>query len=257
LGALHALEPGHGKTVVAAYLVGSHGTPRHALLLGLIVTLTHTAGVYALGLITLYASQYVVPERLYPWLGLISGLLVAALGVSLLWRRGVDLVRARRHVATPHTHAHDHPHPYAHAHAYSHTSPQHGMTPQEHARAHDHQHHGHHHAPLDGTVSFRQLLALGITGGIVPCPAALVVLLSAVALQRIGFGLLLIVAFSAGLALVLIAIGLMMLYAQRFMARWQGDGLLLQRWLPLTSAALITCFGLVMVVQAIGITGIL
>jgi ABC-type nickel/cobalt efflux system permease component RcnA len=104
-------------------------------------------------------------------------------------------------------------------------------------------------------VSWRQLLALGITGGIVPCPAALVVLLSAVSWQRIGFGLLLIVAFSAGLATVLVAIGLLMVYAQRFMARWQGHAARLTRWLPLTSAMLITCVGIAMIVQALGSGG--
>jgi ABC-type nickel/cobalt efflux system permease component RcnA len=127
----------------------------------------------------------------------------------------------------------------------------------QHHGDHHHSHQHHQHAVPDGTVSLRQLLALGITGGIVPCPAALVVLLSAVSLQRIGFGLLLIVAFSAGLAMVLVAIGLLMVYAQRFMARLQGDGAMLTRWLPLTSAALITCVGIAMVIQALGSAGVL
>jgi len=115
----------------------------------------------------------------------------------------------------------------------------------------------HHHPQPGETVSFRELLALGITGGIVPCPAALVVLLSAVALQRIGFGLLLIIAFSVGLAAVLIAIGLLMVYARRFMSRFQGEGLLITRWLPLTSAATITVLGIAMVMQALVAAGVL
>ena len=106
-------------------------------------------------------------------------------------------------------------------------------------------------------MSFRELLALGITGGIVPCPAALVVLLSAIALQRIGFGLLLIIAFSVGLAAVLIAIGLLMVYARRFMSRFQDEGPLITRWLPLTSAATITVLGMAMVMQALVAAGIL
>jgi len=106
-------------------------------------------------------------------------------------------------------------------------------------------------------VSFRELLALGVTGGIVPCPAALVVLLSAIALQRIGFGLLLIIAFSVGLATVLIAMGLLMVYARRFMVRFQGEGLLITRWLPLTSAATITVLGMAMVMQALVAAGVL
>jgi nickel/cobalt transporter (NicO) family protein len=115
----------------------------------------------------------------------------------------------------------------------------------------------HHHRQPGETVSFRELLALGITGGIVPCPAALVVLLSAIALQRIGFGLLLIIAFSVGLAAVLIAIGLLMVYARRFMSRFQGEGPLITRWLPLTSAATITVLGMAMVMQALVAAGIL
>src|SRR4029077_15038284 len=88
-GAIHALQPGHGKTLVAAYLVGSRGTAWHAVLLGVIVTLAHTAGVYALGAVTLYASRYVLPEKLYPWLGAISGLIIVVLGVWLFLRRWI------------------------------------------------------------------------------------------------------------------------------------------------------------------------
>jgi nickel/cobalt transporter (NicO) family protein len=95
------------------------------------------------------------------------------------------------------------------------------------------------------------LLALGVTGGIVPCPAALVVLLSALSLQRVGFGLLLIVAFSIGLAAVLIAIGILMVYAHHLMQRVHGDGVLITRWLPLASAAAMTGFGMAVTVQAL------
>jgi nickel/cobalt exporter len=264
LGAFHALEPGHGKTVVAAYLVGTRGTARHALSLGLIVTATHTAGVYLLGVVTLYASRYVVPERLYPWLGVLSGLIIAGVGCALFLRR-----YARGETTHTHGHTHGHGHLHAHGHTRAHT---HGHT-HGHAHTHNHSHHHdlapdqasvhahgvhHHHHPQPGeTVSFRELLALGITGGIVPCPAALVVLLSAIALQRIGFGLLLIIAFSVGLATVLIAIGLLMVYARRFMSRFQGEGLLITRWLPLTSATTITVLGMAMVMQALVVAGVL
>jgi ABC-type nickel/cobalt efflux system permease component RcnA len=245
LGAFHALEPGHGKTVVAAYLVGSRGTAWHAFALGCIVTVTHTAGVYLLGLVTLYASRYVLPERLYPWLGACSGLLIAGLGGWLLFRRYAERGHRPPHL---HTHTHAHPHPHIHSHGHGH-----------HHHYHQESGHGHQHHPEEPSerVSYRELLALGVTGGIVPCPAALVVLLSAIALQRVGFGLLLIAAFSAGLATVLIAIGLLMVYARHFMARFQGEGPLIRRWLPLTSAATITVFGLAMVVQALVAAGVL
>ena len=225
LGAVHALEPGHGKTVVAAYLVGSRGTAWHALVLGLVVTASHTAGVYLLGAVTLYASRYIVPERLYPWLGVASGLTVAGLGIVLFLRRYRG--GSRRH---SHDHAHDDHHHHAHGHQ-------------------------HHHPGAD--VSLKELVALGVTGGIVPCPAALVVLLSALALGRLGFGLVLIVAFSVGLAAVLIAIGLLVLHARRFMARWRGEGVLLTRWLPLTSSVAITGLGLAIAAQALRTAGIL
>jgi ABC-type nickel/cobalt efflux system permease component RcnA len=244
LGAFHALEPGHGKTLVAAYLVGSHGTMKHAFLLGLIVTGAHTAGVYLLGAVTLYASQYIVPERLYPWLGVVSGVLIASLGAVLLVRRylGKDWLSSHdHHHHADHSHGSDHHHHYHHHH-------------------HDHSHdqgHTHNHHDLNRQVSHRELLTLGVSGGIVPCPAALVVLLSAVSMQRIGFGLLLIVAFSVGLATVLITIGLLMVYARQFMSRFQVNSRLTTRWLPLTSSAFIFVFGVALTLQALQTAGIL
>src|SRR5262249_54276191 len=125
LGAFHALEPGHGKTVVAAYLVGSRGTARHALILGLIVTASHTAGVYLLGGVTFYASQYVVPERLYPWVALASGLTIAALGLWLFWRRF-------RGGSSEHGHHHHGGHHHDGGLAHSH-----GPVAHDHARGHE------------------------------------------------------------------------------------------------------------------------
>ena len=246
LGAFHALEPGHGKTVVAAYLVGSRGTARHALILGLIVTASHTAGVYLLGGVTLYASRYIVPERLYPWLGAVSGLIIAGLGFALFLRRYAGRDEHHGHEHHGHDDAHDHVH-HHHHHGHGHGD----------AHEHGHGHGHHHHLPAGQTVSLRELFALGITGGIVPCPAALVVLLSAVALRRVGFGLFLIAAFSVGLAAVLIAIGLLMVYARRLMARFQGEGRVVTRWLPLTSSAVMTVLGLAIAGQALMAAGIL
>jgi len=231
LGGLHALEPGHGKTIVAAYLVGSKGTARHAVLLGMIVTVSHTAGVFALGAITLYASRYIVPEQLYPWLGALSGITIAGLGCYMLLRRLTG-------TATDHSHA-----PGA--------SHGHWMfwkrTTSEESECN----------PVQSTptpaqaVSLTQLFTLGITGGIIPCPAALVVLLSAFALHRIGLGFFLIVAFSLGLAAVLIGFGMLMVYARRFMTRLQIDGPLTRRWLPVASSAFITVLGLMLAAHAL------
>jgi len=257
LGALHGLEPGHGKTIVAAYLVGSHGTAYHAVVLGLIVTAAHTAGVYALGAVTLYASRYIVPEQLYPWLGAISGLLIAGLGSYLFLQR-----YAGREIGHSHGPGGAHQHYFEHVHDHDHDHGDHHLLTHAHVHVpgghgHSHDAHAHQEHPVvPDTVSFRQLLALGITGGIVPCPAALVVLLSAVALNRTAFGLYLIVAFSLGLAAVLIAVGLMMIYARRFMSRFRSEGPLTTRWLPLASAAVITFLGVAIAIRSLVAGGI-
>jgi ABC-type nickel/cobalt efflux system permease component RcnA len=183
-GAVHALEPGHGKTFVAAYFVGVQGTAREAILLGLIVATTHTIGVFAIGLLTIFGSQFILPEDLYPWLTLASGLMILALGVRLLAMRSRGLAFLRRFSVRPHDHDHDHDH-------------------------------HHHHAPEPGPSPWRGLIALGLADGLTPSPSALVVLLAAVSLDRIGLGILLIVAFSIGLAAVLTLVSLALVYARR------------------------------------------
>jgi ABC-type nickel/cobalt efflux system permease component RcnA len=206
-GAAHALSPGHGKTIVTAYLVGRRGTVRHAGLLGLIVTITHTIGVFTLGLVTLALSQFIVPDRLYPWLNLVSGLLVVGIGASVFYSRW----RHRR----------------AHAHG-----------------------HDHHHRHAEPDASFRSLLAVGVSGGLLPCPSALVVLLAAISLHRVAFGLLLIVAFSAGLALTITAIGCAAVLARGAFRRVSLEGPLV-RLLPAASALVILAAGLAMTVRAV------
>jgi nickel/cobalt transporter (NicO) family protein len=201
-GAAHALTPGHGKAIVAAYLVGSRGKARHALALGGIVTVTHTIGVFALGIVTLALSEFVVPEDFYPWLNLVSALLVVGVGLGVLRRR---LRRSRHH--------------------------------------HHHHHHDHDHSP-------RGLIAVGISGGILPCPTALVVLLAAISLHRVGFGLLLIVAFSLGLASVITGIGVLAISAKQLFSRMSFEGAFVQV-LPAASAAAIVALGLVMTFRSL------
>jgi nickel/cobalt exporter len=230
LGGLHALEPGHGKTIVAAYLVGSKGTARHAALLGIIVTVSHTAGVFALGAITLYASRYIVPEQLYPWLGVLSGITIAGLGCYML------LLRLSG-TAVEHSHAPGSSH--VHWMFWKRKADEKSASDVVAVNA----------GPAQ-SIGMTQLFTLGITGGIVPCPAALIVLLSAFALHRVGLGFFLIVAFSVGLAAVLIGFGMSMVYARRFMTRLQVDGPLTRRWLPVASSAFITVLGLILTVQA-------
>jgi ABC-type nickel/cobalt efflux system permease component RcnA len=229
-GALHALSPGHGKAMVAAYLAGSRGTARDAAFLGVVVTITHTLGVFLLGLVALVASQYIVPEKLFPILSGLSGAAVCSVGVWLLYRRVRRILRNYQRQQLVPTAV---PQP-GHARIGPHASP----------RAH------HHHLP-PGPVTPRTLLALGISGGLVPCPSALVVLLAAVALHRITYGMLLISAFSAGLASVLVAIGLLIVYARGWLDRLPRGGTLLRR-LPLASSLAITVIGVVLVLRAFG-----
>jgi ABC-type nickel/cobalt efflux system permease component RcnA len=217
-GAAHALTPGHGKALVAAYLVGTRGTPRHAFMLGGTVTIAHTAGVFALGLVTLALSQFILSEQLYPWLTLASGVLVVVVGASVLRQR----LRFR---GTGHGHDHHH-----------------------HDGGHDHDHHHDHDDPAQ--LTSKGILGAGIAAGLLPCPSALVVLLSAIALHRVGLGLALIVAFSIGLAVTITTIGLVAVLAQRAFGRLSLNGPVV-RALPSFSAALILVVGVVITARAI------
>jgi len=202
-GALHALSPGHGKAMVAAYLVGARGTARHAVALGATVTITHTAGVFLLGLVALGLSEYALPEDLYPWLNLVSGLLVVGVGAFVLRK---NLRRRREH----------------------------------------HHHHHHHHDQL----SWRGILAMGAAAGLIPCPSALVVLLGAVAQGEIALGMLMIVAFSLGLAATLTGLGLAVVSAGRVLSRLNVPARVVTA-IPAVSAVLIVGVGLVLTVQAV------
>jgi ABC-type nickel/cobalt efflux system permease component RcnA len=237
LGSIHALSPGHGKTIVAAYLVGSRGTPKHAIFLGAMVTFTHTISVFFLGLTTLFLSQYVLPEKIYPVLGAVSGLSIVWIGAALFYRR-IRLALGYAPAAEHHHHGgDDHTHDHTHG----------GLT-------HDHgDGHVHSHVP-EGEISMASLIALGASGGLVPCPSALVLLLSSVALGRIALGLTLLVAFSAGLAVVLSSIGLVVLYAKHLLPdRSKNATNLAFRYLPVASAAIITCAGIIMTFVALGV----
>jgi ABC-type nickel/cobalt efflux system permease component RcnA len=215
-GAAHALTPGHGKGMVAAYLVGTKGTPRQAFLLGGTVTVAHTAGVFAMGIVTLALSRFVVPERLYPWLTLVSGLLVVAVGAAVLRQRLRGRGRAgHSHLDHHHTHDHDHHHPQDH-----------------------------------DQLTSKGILGVGVAAGLLPCPSALVVLLSAIALHRVGLGLALIVAFSVGLAATITAIGLVAVVARQAFGRLSLNGRLV-RALPSVSAGLILAVGLLITARAL------
>ena len=261
-GAVHALSPGHGKTMVAAYLVGSRGTPRHAIMLGLVVTITHTLGVFALGLALLVASRYILPEKLFPVLSVLSGLLIFGVGLWLFMSRWQWLTGANAHSRAHDSHSHS-PDDKEHAHSHVHDEPFHFHSHEHSDEAHEHAHaagthvhsHGgraHSHAVPEGPITTKTLVALGVSGGIVPCPEALVVLLAAIKLHRIGYGMVLITAFSIGLAAALIAIGVLVVSARQRLTRLDalGEGSVLTRYLPLGSAAVITLIGAALTLQA-------
>lgn len=254
LGALHALSPGHGKTIVAAYLVGSKGKAYHAIVLGLLVTLTHTGSVFALGLATLSLSQYIMPTQLFPFLELLSGVLILVLGVVLLvprlraWleeqkrakapavakrveegRKGTRLVLQAEIREPGPEHNHD-PSQFGYVPIPSGTV----------AAAAN---------PLSG-ISWRSLIALGISGGLVPCPDAIAILLIAITINKIAFGLSLIVSFSLGLAVILIAIGIIMVQSKQVFARlrWFSKASFV---VPIISALVVLGLGAALSVSAI------
>ncbi|MEO6051411.1 MAG: hypothetical protein ABIP78_08775 [Pyrinomonadaceae bacterium] len=231
LGAMHAMSPGHGKTVVGAYLVGSKGTVKHAAFLGLIVTVTHTLGVFALGLITLFASNYILPERLMPFLAFVSGLLVFFIGISLFKDRLFSLLGWKR--TAPEHHHHDldgHDEESIHSHdGHTHT---HGGSTHSHA--------------LPDEITWRNLLALGISGGLLPCPSALVLMLSAITLGRVGYGLVLTVAFSFGLAATLTLVGVIFLKIRNIFGKTSFSDSFVFKLLPVFSSFVIATVGAVL-----------
>ncbi|MBY0503318.1 MAG: sulfite exporter TauE/SafE family protein [Bryobacteraceae bacterium] len=215
MGAFHALEPGHGKTLVAAYLVGSRGTWQHAVYLGAITTFTHTFTVFVLGLVVLAMSQTIPVERIFPYLSVASALTIVVFGAWLLWKR-VRIFQAHHH------HHHHH---------------------------HDHDGHTHDHAP-PGAVTMSSLLALGVSGGLVPCPASLVLLLGAMALNRLPLGLGLLVAFSLGMAGVLTSVGVLVVYAKRWLPESAGESHGFH-YVAIASAAVMTLIGIGLTVVAV------
>ena len=242
LGVLHALSPGHGKTIMAAYLVGGRGSSRQAVGLGLAVTVSHTLGVMVLAGITLAASNVLPPERLYPVLGVASGGLVILIGGSLLWQR-LRVIWA----AAAHRRAHQHGHEHDHHHA------------NEHGHGHDQAHpHTHSHAPEGDSISWRGLLALGLSGGLVPSASALILLLGSIAAGRVAYGVVLVVGFGVGMAVVLAGIGLVLVHARRLVERRLDGGTpsidrirRLVAPLQLATAALVVVLGVFLTGQAL------
>lgn len=239
IGALHALTPGHGKAVVAAYLIGTRGRVRDAVMLGSIVTITHTFGVVVLGVVLLLFSSFSLPRTLQPALQLLSGLLIVVLGLSLVIHR----LRQLHTTSLEHEHTHDHTHSHdGHIHTHA-------------GHTHSHGGHTHTHAIPTAPHNLRALIGLGVSGGLVPCPDALAILLLAAGVGQIGLGLSLVLSFSIGLAAVLMAIGIVLVKMKAVLEHTNltgaGRHTLWVRWVPLASAVVVVLVGLLMTLSSL------
>jgi len=214
LGAMHSLSPGHGKALVAAYLVGSRGRILDAVKLSLLVTASHVGGVMVLGALLFAGSSFIDLRTVHPWIGFGSGLLIFAIGYWMLAKRALH----------GHAHSHDHDHSHSHAH--------------------------------DGGHGTTSLVSLGLAGGAAPCPTAVVVLLAAVSVGRVGFGLALVGAFSLGLSLVLLLLGVMTVVASQRLSGLSRGRALFEK-LPVFSAGLVMLAGVAMAFGALYQAGIL
>ena len=259
LGALHALEPGHGKTLLAISLVGARATVKQAAILAAALTIAHTIGVLALGVAINLFKGYFVPETIYPWITLVSGIAIAIIGARAVQRQ----IESRRPLAHAHAHGHaaTHPHDHTHVHgahehdhhAHAHDAHDHGGVAHSHAAGHGHDHddleHARAHAiPGTAPLTFGGTVWAAMSGGVAPCPAALVVLLAALALNEVAYGIFVIVAFSFGLAITLTGLGIAVVRG----AGWLQRRPMFDRFVqygPLVSAIFISTIGAVMVGQ--------
>jgi ABC-type nickel/cobalt efflux system permease component RcnA len=256
LGALHALEPGHGKTLLAVSLVGARATVKQAAILAGALTIAHTIGVLGLGVAINLFKGYFVPETIYPWITLLSGVAIAIVGAravqkQILNRQPLAHAHAHDHAAThPHEHVHVHRADGSHADGHAH-GPDHG-----HAHVHDDLEHARAHAiPGNAPLRFGGTVWAAMSGGVAPCPAALVVLLAAVALNQVAYGIFVIVAFSFGLAATLTGLGIAVVRG----ASWLQGRPQFERFVtygPLVSAIVISAIGAVMVGQGFAERGI-
>jgi ABC-type nickel/cobalt efflux system permease component RcnA len=240
LGALHALTPGHGKTLVAAYLIGSRGRIRDAITLGGVVTMTHTGSVIAAGFVMLIFSRAVAPDRFLPWIEVFGSLAIAGLGIALMPGRVSSALlhgrRARSRMSSePRIEEHEHEDGTRHSHGWF------GVATHEH--------------PTATKPDLRSLLILGFGGGIIPCPDALAILLIAVAAGHIITGIIIILGFSVGLAAVLTTLGILLttVSASRLVPSRLIEVAGISRWLPVVSAGMIVAIGLGGVWRAIAI----
>jgi nickel/cobalt transporter (NicO) family protein len=287
LGALHAFEPGHGKTLIAAYMVGTKGRAVDGVLLGTIVTITHTFSVILLGIVALILSKTYSDQVLHNWLGLVSAGLILLVGIWMMRQRLSGSGHAHFHLFGghhhhhphddehshehhhPHTHNHTHDHDDDHGHDHDHSEPHEHSHEHHHPHVHPHEHDGYHehvhephehaaekvphthheHGPVGPPVAAEvkstsklELLLLGMSGGLIPCPAAIATLLAAIAAGKIAQGLSVTLFFSLGLGGVMITIGVLLSQSRRLTDKI-SDNMDIARKMGIASAALIIALG--------------
>lgn len=256
LGALHGLEPGHSKTMMAAFIIAVKGTVRQAVMLGLAATLSHTLIVWLIALGGMYISTRFTPEAVEPWLQMVSAVIILATAFWMFMRtyRGeknwLTEIQQENHTHHHHDHGHGHGHDHDHDHGHVH---------------HDHDHHHDNHYDDEyqdaharahareiktrftgGKATNSQVLLFGLTGGLIPCPAAITVLLICLQLKAFTLGATMVLSFSIGLALTLVTVGVVTAVGLRQVSRrWQGLGDIAKK-APYFSAALIALVGLYM-----------
>jgi len=253
-GALHAIEPGHGKALLAFTLVGSRATRNQAVILAASLTFAHTIGVLLLGVVLFFVAGF-VPESIYPWITLVSGVIIVIVGGRALAR----YLRGARPFAHSHAHAHPNAQPHDHVHEHGFGSSHDHNHEVAHDHAHDHARvdqltHTHggtthtHIVPGEKPLNFGSAVWAAMSGGIAPCPAAIILLIAAVNSHRIAYGLMLILIFGLGLAAVLTGLGMAVVHGAAWIARNERYERYV-RFGPLASAALISIIGAILLGQ--------
>jgi nickel/cobalt transporter (NicO) family protein len=251
LGALHGLEPGHSKTLMAAFIVAIRGTAAQAVMLGVAATISHTAVVWVIALGGMYLWRGVAPEALEPWFQLLSGLIIIAMALWMLWRTRADQMRAKQAAAHDHHH-HDHAHTQAHSHGHHHHDDVAVAIDDEYQNAHARAHAEDIRKRFsDGKASNGQIIIFGLTGGLIPCPAAITVLLLCLQVKQITLGAVLVLCFSIGLAVTLVTVGVAAALATRHAASRMPWLSAAARRAPYISGALIITVGIYVVLHGL------
>lgn len=258
LGALHGLEPGHSKTMMAAFIVAVRGTLKQAVLLGLAATVSHTAVVWLIAMAGLWFGRGWNAQTSEPWFQLISGIVIVLIACWMLWRTWRESRPHAHHHHPQHGHDHDHDHDHHHHehhdHHHSH-SPGAPLVAEEWQDAHQRAHAQEINRRFDGRqVTTGQIVMFGLTGGLIPCPASITVLLICLQLKKFSLGATLVLGFSVGLALTLVASGAIAALSMKHATRrwpWLND---ISRKAPWISGLLIIMVGIYMMLH--GLSGL-